>query len=102
MPSKPPVVFKPAGTDPTLNEYPIRGVDIRPFVTCGVFGFMALMAACGFLAFNAARATANQSPTVEVPTVAVLPSETLTETPGPTPTETETATSTPDEWQQTG
>lgn len=118
MPSTP-VHFRPAGTNPALDEIPIRGANLQgKAVGC----VAVLLLLCGglsaFVLWNSSRAPS----TAAVPTLAELPTETqppLTNTPDawaltgtaiylathtPTPTNTPTATETfsVDAWAATG
>jgi hypothetical protein len=110
--AKTPVRFRDAATDPSQDEIPLRAVSLRPLLTCGVIGFVLLMAACGGLMFVSAQ---NGSKATPSPTASATPDSwavtgtaiagwTPTYTPSPTgtPTETPTATATLDPWDMTG
>ena len=110
--AKTPVRFRDAATDPSQDEIPLRAVSLRPLLTCGVIGFVLLMAACGGLMFvsaqNGSKPTPSAPPT-NTPdywssTGTAIAGWTPTYTPSPTgtPTETPSPTATLDEWDMTG
>lgn len=88
---KPPVVFRPAGVNPAKDEIPIKGVNIRPLVTCGVLFFFACIGVSAFSLLRGSRPEATEEPII-IPTVALLPSQSHTPLP----------TLTLDAWQMTG
>lgn len=90
MANSPPIHFRPAGTNPALDEIPIKGANLQGKLVGCVAGLLLL---CGgvtaFMFWNMNRA-ANAA----VPTLAAIPSE--------TPTGEPTNTATPDAWALTG
>lgn len=88
---RPRVVFRRDGVRAWDDEIPLRRVGCGPFLTCGVILFGALAVVAGVLWFGMDRSSANAE---EIPTLAILPSATSTETVLPSVT--------PDAWALTG
>jgi hypothetical protein len=88
---RPRVVFRRDGVHAWDDEIPLRRVGCGPFLTCGVFVLVVLALVAGVLWLGASRSNAGND---EIPTLAFIPTATLTETVLPSVT--------PDAWALTG
>lgn len=85
-----PISFGPTGINPALDENPPRGPNVIAMLgTCLTISLIVIFAVIGFLIYRATRPQASAAP---IPTVAVLPSQTVTATASPTL----------DDWSATG
>lgn len=88
-----PVVFRPGGSKPWLNEEPPRRPDLgRLFMIFG--GLLLTLFACAFIGGMVVASQQPPEPTVQPPTEVLLPTITETPTPSDTPIFTETPTDT--------